>query len=93
MNAVICPSLFQVFTNPIGSPFHKSLRVIGFPGRRAVMVINDKTLIEDDAGRCGSCLVLLCFFLFFIKFKLFPNLACYLTIVKVNSSNKPLSCL
>ncbi|XP_005112855.1 uncharacterized protein LOC101854469 [Aplysia californica] len=40
----------QVFQNPAASPFHGSFRVIGFPNRKAVMVVNQKTMIEDDKG-------------------------------------------
>uniref|UniRef100_A0A0B7AMS0 arylamine N-acetyltransferase n=1 Tax=Arion vulgaris TaxID=1028688 RepID=A0A0B7AMS0_9EUPU len=44
------PSFEQVFTNPKASPFHSTFRVICFPGKKAVMVINEKTLIENDKG-------------------------------------------
>ncbi|CAL1536813.1 unnamed protein product [Lymnaea stagnalis] len=44
----------QVFKNPSASPFHMSFRVIGFPGRKAIMVINEKTLIENDQGELIS---------------------------------------
>ncbi|GFS03084.1 arylamine N-acetyltransferase [Elysia marginata] len=40
----------EVFTNPKASPFHLSLRVVGFCEKRAAMVINGKTLIENDEG-------------------------------------------
>ncbi|RUS85352.1 hypothetical protein EGW08_006895, partial [Elysia chlorotica] len=40
----------KVFENPKGSPFHLSLRIIGFPGKRTVMVVNDKKKIENDSG-------------------------------------------
>ncbi|GFS03082.1 arylamine N-acetyltransferase 1-like [Elysia marginata] len=44
------PCFDEVFTNPKASPFHLSLRVVGFPGRRAVMVVNGKTITENDEG-------------------------------------------
>uniref|UniRef100_A0A2C9M5Y5 arylamine N-acetyltransferase n=2 Tax=Biomphalaria glabrata TaxID=6526 RepID=A0A2C9M5Y5_BIOGL len=44
----------QVFQNPKASPFHLTFRAVGFPGKKAVMVINDKTLIENDQGELVS---------------------------------------
>ncbi|BFZ20185.1 hypothetical protein BsWGS_23224 [Bradybaena similaris] len=44
------PPFEQVFTNAKASPFHASFRVICFPNKKAVMVINEKTLIENDNG-------------------------------------------
>ena len=40
-----------VWTNPNASPFHTSLRAIQFPLGKAVMVVNQKLLKENDAGK------------------------------------------
>ena len=39
-----------VWTQPDLSPFHTSIRVVGFPNKKAVMVVNQKMMIEDDKG-------------------------------------------
>ncbi|KAH9502778.1 hypothetical protein Btru_069763 [Bulinus truncatus] len=47
----------KVFQNPSASPFHMSFRVVGFPSRKAVMVVNDKTLIENDQGELVATVI------------------------------------
>ena len=47
---MVSSSTLQVFTNPNMTHQHKNLKVMSFPGKRAVMVANEKTLIENDSG-------------------------------------------
>lgn len=44
------PCFDVVFTDPRASPFHSSLRVVGFPGQKAAMIVNGKKIIENDEG-------------------------------------------
>ncbi|CAG5119774.1 unnamed protein product [Candidula unifasciata] len=48
------PPFEKVFTDAQASPFHATFRVICFPNRRAIMVINGKTLIENNSGELVS---------------------------------------
>ena len=43
----------SVWSNASASPFHSSLRVIGFPNKRAVMIVNNTKIVEHEDG----CLV------------------------------------
>ena len=47
---MVSSSTLQVFTNPNMTHLHKNLKVMSFPGKRAVMIANEKTLIENDSG-------------------------------------------
>lgn len=40
----------KVFIDPKATPFHLSFRVIGFPHKRAAMVINQNLIVENDEG-------------------------------------------
>lgn len=41
----------EVFTVPGRTPFHHSPRAIWFPGQRAILFVNNRSLVEEDKGQ------------------------------------------